>query len=169
MSGTVFVDTVTGDLKYQGTTSTPGILANSAGNIPLVPMILTNGIVHGIAYANLNTFTPIGSINFDPSIYFGGNSKITRTIVFKALLSNSIGVTGEIKLYNLSLGADVTGSLLSSDDVSPIEYTATLTVGGNIPDSDNLYEVQFRISAPISPLFGDYALCNFAAITVSYT
>lgn len=165
----IFIDNATGELKYQGTSGTPGILADSAGNIPLVPMFFNNGIVSGVAYANLNTFTPIGSINFDPSSFFEGNSKITRTIVFRALLSNSIGVTGEIKLYNLTLGADVTGSLLSSDDVSPIEYTATLTVGGNIPDSDNLYEVQFRISDPTPPLFGDYALCNFAAITVSYT
>lgn len=168
MSGTVFVDTVTGELKYQGTTSTPGILADSSGNVPFMPIKLNNTIVSNVTQIDSATFTSIGTLIFDPSTIFDGNDKITRTIQLKTLLHASTGVTTEIKLYNVTLAADVTSTTSSSTDTSPTEYISTLTVGGNIANSAAIYELQLRISFPVIPSPGDYAFCSFGSVVVTY-
>lgn len=164
----VFIDTVTGELKYQGTSGTPGILADETGAVPFSAMEIQFPIVSTVVEIDTEGFSGIGNIVFNPAVLFDGNSKITRTIQLRVLLSASTGVTGELKLYNLTLGADVTSSTLSSNDASPTQYTATLTPGGNIPNSSNVYELQLRISSPAEPSPGDYAICSSALIVASY-
>jgi hypothetical protein len=64
MSGTVYVDTVTGELKYQGTSGSSGILADATGNVPLIPCKLNYNLVSYLADCTKATFQSIGSVIF---------------------------------------------------------------------------------------------------------
>jgi hypothetical protein len=171
VQGTPYIDTTTGDFKYQGTSGTPAVLAKADGSVHLVPLIHPFGSSTGVQSSGIATFTGIGTIVFDPSSIFSTNGKITRSISFQAVLEVSASVTGEIQLYNISTGAVVTGSLLSSSTASPTLLTGTLTIGAspNLPNSQQIYEVQIRISSPGSPSVSDRVVCKNAQIIVVWS
>ncbi|HVI42662.1 MAG TPA: hypothetical protein VM577_18580 [Anaerovoracaceae bacterium] len=169
--GQIYIDTTTGDLKYQGTSGTPSILTRADGTVHLVPLIVNYSGTTGVQSVGVSTFTGIGVSSFDPSAIFSTNGKVTRTIKYVVVLEGSTGVTAEIQLYNLSAGAIVTGSLLSTSNNSPTLLSGTLTVGAspNVPNSAQLYEVQLRISSPSSPAVSDRAICKMAYIQVTWS
>lgn len=167
----IYIDSSTGELKYQGPTSTAAILSSSDGTIPLIPFIVSfNGFV-GSTSVNTNSFESIGSLSLDPSALFAGNNKITRTFLFKAIVEVSSGVTCEIRLYNLNAGSAVTSSTLTSSTTSPTVVSAALTIGAapNLVNSSQLYEIQFRVSAPTDPGLSDIAICRQAGIDVMWS
>lgn len=159
-----------GSLKFQGTgASVAGILCDNLGNVPFVPSrYLFNGIT-GSQQINITTATTIGSLMFDPSALFLGNTKITRTIKFRTIVQCTPGVTLEIRLYNITDGAVVTNSILTTNSSSPIELTATLTTPSDLPNSLKMYYVQLRITSPATPGTTDRAICQSANIVVDYT
>lgn len=171
VAGIPFVDTSTGAFKYQGTSGTPAVIAGADGSVHLVPMIHPFTGSTGFQSTSSSGFTGVGVISFDPSALFNTNTKIVRSIKFEAILESSSGVTSEIQLYNLSVGSIVTGSVLSSSSNSPAVVSATLTVAAapNVPNSQQIYEIQLRISSPGSPTASNRAICKSAQIVVTWT
>lgn len=113
----------------------------------------------------------IGTIAFDPSAYFAGNSQTERKIAFQAILEVTTGVTAEIKLYNLDTAQVVTGSTLTSSVTSPTRViSSSFTIGASplVPNTLQTYEIQLRISNPAVPGGGDFAICKGAHLLVSY-
>lgn len=168
---TVFIDSGTGELKYQGTSGTPGILSDGTGNVPLVPMSISYPLLNGVGTADSSVFTGIGARQLDPSALFGGNSKITLSVEFKALVEGTTGVTAEIRLYNLDTGSAVTGTTLTTSSNVPDLLSGVLTVGSapNLVNSSQNYEVQLRITSPGSPGVTDRAICKMAEIVFNYS
>ena len=169
--GIIFVDTTTGDLKYQGVTGTPAILAEANGSVHLIPYVATYAGTTGIHTNDTTTFSGIGAIIFNPASIFAGNTKITRTLKFQTIIEATTGVTTEIRLYNISTGAAVTGTTLTTTAVIPTLVESTLTIGAspNLPNSQQIYEIQLRISLPASPGVTDLAICKLAQILVTWS
>ncbi len=170
MSGTVYVDTVTGELKYQGTSGTSGILADATGSVPLVPCTYCFSLVSYLADCTKATFQSMGNILFNPASLYAGSSKITRTITFDALIYGSSSVTAQIRLYNVTDATIVSGTVLSSGGASsPIKVSTPLVPGVEIPNSEKQYEMQMKILFPALVSPGDFAFCSYSAINVNYT
>lgn len=167
----VFIDNITGELKYQGTSGTPAILAEGNGAVHLVPISISYTLITGIQLANSNSFAGIGTRELNPSSIFDGNSKISLNIQFRVLLEATPGVTAEVRLFNLSAGSVVSGTTLSSSSTTPELKTATLTVGSapNLVNSTQNYELQLRISSPSSPTNSDRAVCKMAELLFNYS
>ena len=165
----VFIDGYSGDLKYQGDTGDPAILAEGDGSVHLVPFNLQYTGVSGLQSVDSSSYQSIGNFIFDPSALYDGNDNITRTVTFRGLIYGSTGVTASVRLYNLTDGGAVTGTELTSSDSSPDEVTASLVVGVALPNSSKLYEVQLKISAPLSPSPGDFAFCSWGGLIVNFS
>lgn len=167
----LFIDSLTGELKFQGASGDPAVLADGTGQVPLLPMSIPYTLLTGVQTADSSVFAGLGALEIDPSALFAGNSKITLTVQFRALVEATTGVTAEIRLYNLNLGYVVSGSTLTTSSNVPDLLTATLTVG-SAPDLRNesqKYELQLRISAPGSPGASDRAICKMAEIVFNYS
>jgi hypothetical protein len=167
----VFIDNVTGELKYQGPNSTPAVLSDGYGVVPLVPMVMPYTLLTGVQTADSSVFAGLGARELDPSVMFAGNSKITRSVEFRVLLEATTGVTAEVRLYNLDTGSAVSGSTLTTSSNSPVLLTAALTVGTapDLVDATQNYELQLRISAPGSPGVTDRAICKMAEVVFNYS
>lgn len=168
MSGAPFIDTVSGDFKFQGTSGTPAVLAQTDGSVHLVPLVHPFTGSSGYQSIGSSSFTGIGLITFDPSALFSTNGKVIRSIKFEAILECTSGVTGEIKLYNISVGSEVTSSLLSTSANSPTLVSSTLAIGvaPNVPNSQQIYEIQLRISVPATPSASDRVICKLGQLVV---
>lgn len=165
----IFIDNVTGEVKYQGTSGTPGILADSSGNVPLIPCTYVFSLVSYQADCTKAAFQAMGNIIFNPASLYSGSTKITRTITFDSLIYGSVGVTAQIRLYNVTDGTVVSGTTLSSGgSVSPVKVSATLTPTIIIPNSEKQYEMQMKILLPALVSPGDFAFCSYSAINVNY-
>jgi hypothetical protein len=90
-----------------------------------------------------NTYTSIGGDTFNPSSI--PNPSGSRKITFNANISTSvISVAAEIRLYNVTDGALVTGTEFSSTSLTPDFKTVILTVPADLPNAEKIYEVQLR-------------------------
>lgn len=169
--GTTFVDTASGDLKYQGTSGTAAIIARADGSVHLVPLVSPYSGSSGFESIGDATFTGIGIVLFDPSAIFNTNGKVTRAITFQVILESTPSVTSEIQLYNITAGQVVSGSLLSTSNNSPTILSGSLVIGAspNLPNSQQIYEVQLRISNPSVPTATDRAICKLAQLVVTWT
>jgi hypothetical protein len=167
----VFIDSMTGELKYQGTSGTPAILSDGTGQVPFLPMSVPYTLLTGVQTADSSVFAGLGAREIDPSAIFSGNSKINLTVEFRALVEATTGVTAEIRLYNLDTGSAVSGSTLTTSSNSPDLLTAVLTVGSapDLVNGSQNYELQLRISAPGSPGASDRAICKMAEIVFNYS
>lgn len=170
-AGQPYVDTSSGDFKYQGTTGTPAIVAKADGSVHLIPLITPVAASNGQWSVGVTAFTGIGVVSFDPSALFSTNGKITRSISFTAVLEASSGVTAQIQLFNITAGSAVTGSLLSTSNNAPSIVSGVLTVGSspNLVNSLQVYEVQLRISLPTNPAVTDRAICKMANLQVTWS
>lgn len=167
----VFIDSVTGELKYQGPSGSPAILSDGYGVISLLPMSIPYTLLTGVQTADSSVFAGLGARELDPSAIFSGNSAITLSVEFRALVEATTGVTAEIRLYNLDTGTAVSGSTLTTSSNSPDLLTAVLTVGSapDLVSGPQNYELQLRISAPGSPGATDRAICKMAEIIFNYS
>lgn len=169
--GQIYINSSNGDLVYKGTLR-DGVLSDGYGQVPLTPLTIHYPVVTGVKTTNSGSvdWEGIGCITFDPSDLFDGNNDLTRTILFQAVLEASPGVTTSIRLYNLNTGAVVTSSTLNSSSATPATVSGTLIVGSspNLPNSEQIYEVQLQISSPSSPVNTDQAICKSASIIVNW-
>lgn len=104
-----------------------------------------------------NTFTSIGSIQINTDD-FGVNS----VFIFEAIFQATTGETAELKLYNITDGLDVSGSLLTTTSNSFDYQSAVVTLTGN-----KLYEAQFRIDN-VSPSPTDGVISGNVKIRVKH-
>lgn len=169
--GQIYINSSNGDLVYKGTLR-DGVLADGYGQVPLTPLTIHYPGVTGVKTTNSGSadWEGIGCITFDPSDLFDGNNDLTRTILFQAVLEASPGVTAAIRLYNLTTGAVVTSSTLNTSSNTPTTVSGTLIVGSspNLPNSEQIYEIQLQISSPSSPTVSDQAICKSASILVNW-
>lgn len=140
-----------GNLKYQGTSGDPAVVAEANGNVYLAPMQVPHAIAQGEFSNNTNTFLTIGSTLFDPSAYFNSNDAITRTINLIVLSRVSEGVTGQFRLYNVTDGSPIVSTLTSVTDathLSTASSTISLSIPAELSNSAKIYELQIRIDDP---------------------
>lgn len=171
MVGQPFIDTVSGDFKYQGTTGAPAVLAQANGNVHLIPLVLPYTGSTGFQSVGTNVFTGIGTLVFNPIDSFSTNSKIVQTLKFQTILECTPGVTAEIQIYNVNLDGIAGNSLLSTNSSSPLILETTFEVGNsfNVPNTSQIYEIQLRISDPSPPDVTDRAICKLAQIVITWS
>ncbi len=168
--GIPYIDTTTGALRYRGNTGTTSVITESDGYVHLIPFVQPFSANTGTQSVGTTTYASIGTITFDPSIMFDGDFKIIRRIYFQAVLENTTGVTGSIKLVNVSDGNTVV--TLSTSESGPIILSSSiLSLGsgaGLIPNSNKIYDVQLAITSPSSPSISDRTICKLAQIIVQW-
>lgn len=172
VDGYPFIDTGTGAFKFQGATGNPAILAESDGQIHLVPSIYPVPASSGTQSTGESGWTAIGTFILDPTLYWDGNPQVLRVVSFSAIVETTPSVTMQIRLVNITLDDEITASVLSSSVNYPTEVTADLTVSdtsGNIRNSANTYEVQIKILVPTTPALDDRAICKVSNILIKYS
>lgn len=104
-----------------------------------------------------NVFTSIGTIQLNTG-NFGSNPVFS----FEAIFQATSGQTAEVRLYNLTDGAVISGSTLSTTSTSFEFNSALITLDA---DTDKLYEAQFRITNG-SPSSSDGVICGNVRIGI---
>ena len=103
-----------------------------------------------------NSFSRIGSIKIDTTQY-----RSSPTIVFEGIIEATSGQTAELRLYNVTDGAIVSGSTLSTTSTSS-DYKS---VSVSLASGTKIYEAQIRITN-VSPSSGDGVICSNAKIRI---
>ncbi len=93
--------------------------------------------VVGTQATGLNVFSRVGTVMATPSEHMTGEFK------FQAILETTVGQTTECQLYNVTDGAAVSGSLLTTSSTTPDFQEAVVT----LPSGQKLYEVQVRLGS----------------------
>lgn len=111
-------------------------------------------------YSNIgtgsNTFTRIGSVRIDSTVY--GASPI---VIFEGIFEATSGQTAELRLYNVTDGSPVSGSTLTTSSTSSDYQFAGITLASGA----KIYEAQIRITNG-SPGSGDGVICSNAKIRI---
>lgn len=100
-----------------------------------------------------NSDTPliVGAVTFDPTLYENDTMSVAYDFVVIAAVGTS-PLTGHVALYDLDNDELVTsGDVVFANATTPIEYTASLTVGpgaGLLKNSSTLYEIRVYLDAP---------------------
>lgn len=120
--------------------------------------------VSGLQITSESTFQGHGAFRFDPTQFPGGS------IVFQAMLeTTNVTFPAEIRLWDLTNGAAIAATVLSSTSITPeLQQSAVLTAGGDLPDQAIDYEVQLRLDdSGGSPGVSDRVAFKFAALRIS--
>jgi hypothetical protein len=116
-----------------------------------------------------------GGIRYDPAAYFPGGSGITREIKFYAMLWTTDDTTplpAKARLYNLTDGAEVVGTELTSSSLTPdMQSSSALTPGvGDFKSTVADYAVQLKLDDTYgSPTVSDRIFCAQAFIRTSWS
>lgn len=167
----LFIDN-SGNLKYQGPSGDPAVVAEANGSVYLAPMQVPHSITQGEFSNNTTTFLTIGSTLFDPSAYFNSNDAITRTINLVVLSRVTAGVTGQFRLYNVTDGTPVASTLTSVTDsthLNTASSTISLSIPSDISNSAKIYELQIRIEDPDPVEEGNLYSCFGAFFMVAWS
>jgi len=105
---------------------------------------------NGEASSTYTTWGVIGSFALDPSDFPG-------TYTFESVLEVTDTYTAEVRLYDVTAAAAVSGSTLSSTSDTPEIVSASITPASGA----RVYEVQLRVTAT-----GGTAVCKFATLRV---
>ncbi|APR86763.1 hypothetical protein A7982_12112 [Minicystis rosea] len=114
------------------------------------PPVLVAGLV-SVATA---TFTVIGRAQLDPTRFPEGTA-----FTLRAIIEATPGQTAELRLYNVTDGAAVTGSTLSTSSTTPTLVSAAVS----LPSALKIYEVQLRMTSTLAP--SGRATCSRVEIT----
>jgi hypothetical protein len=115
-------------------------------------------LLAGVGSTAQTSFQGIGAVPIDPTRYLG-----SPTFTFVAMLEATSGMTAAIQLYDLTAGAVVSGSLLTTTSTTTTKLTGSVT----LPSAEHIYEVQIRISAG-TPGSSDRATCKCARVDVTF-
>lgn len=111
----------------------------------------------------------VGRKTFNPAAY-DIVTATGRTITFHAILEVTGGFDIEASLYNLSAGSVVNNTTLTTNSPTPVEIVSIPLVvapSPNLPNSLQLYQVQFRLVGVPGPL--DLATISGAWLEVMYS
>ncbi len=101
-------------------------------------------------------WTTVGAMSVDLSAFDGYG------FTYSVLLEATTGRTCSSRLYNLTDGAAVTDTTLTSTSVTPELKTATLTCGaGHLEDAIKTYLVQIKMDSGATP---EQVACRWAAL-----
>jgi hypothetical protein len=139
--------------------------------VPLVPLLVPFPGVAGTETTSSATFVYEGAIALDPTTLFaaGGTTGITRQFQFRTIVQATPGVTVQVQLYNVTAGAVVSGTTLTSTTAAQTAPQALLATGLSLPGSMQVYVVQLRISSPSIPGTSDLAICLLAQLEVTWS
>lgn len=116
------------------------------------------------------SYVRVGTAVLDPSALFGGSGSVTRAIKFAACLeiqpAGGVGLTADVRLYNVTAGAQVGSALTSTDTTPERKVSGTLAVPADLPNSMQIYEVHLK---RVGGDPGDLVTCSLAQFEVSYT
>jgi hypothetical protein len=102
-------------------------------------------LVSSIFDTQLTTFTTVSSVPIDGSNFVNGS-----TVQFECVLeTDNVADAAEVRLYNRTAGLPVVAINIAL--TSPTILTAPLTIGTDIPNSPNIYEVQVRLVTTGAP------------------
>lgn len=113
-------------------------------------------LVAGLQDNDTATFKRIGAVQVDPSL-FPSNIQVK----FEGIIETTTN-TVELRLFNVTDAAVVSGSTLSSTSTSADAQEATVT----LPSALKLYEAQLRITPVGGP--GDTATCTGAKLVLTW-
>ena len=106
--------------------------------------------------AGSNIFSRVGSIIINSSNY-----PVSPTVIFESIFEVTTGQTGEVRLFNLTLGTVVSNSTLTTTSLfSNYNFSSISLASGS-----NIYEVQIRI-INASPGSSDGIICSNARIRI---
>lgn len=143
-----------------------GFFGTPAGSL-LLPIQLNEYGVAGVQNTTNTIFTSIGAFQFDPSVFYSG-SNIQRDIWFETVIESSTSpVTTTVQLYDVTAGAYITNSLLSTTNTTSTYLASTvLTIPGDLPNISQLYEVHIKRTGGTG---SDVAICKMARLVIRYT
>ena len=119
--------------------------------------VYERSLVAGVETVGVTGFQAIGgTVALNPSDFPNG------TITWKAVISTTNAAdAAEIRLYNLTLGAAVSGSTLSTTSLTPVEVDSSVTLASG----SNLYEAQLRLQTTGVP---NQATCSQAQVAIAW-
>jgi len=112
-----------------------------------------------------------GTIIFDPSILFAGNSSITRTITLVAELECTLGgsvQTCSLELFNITDGVTVVTNSTQNNFATSVT-SADIPIGagaGKLPNGQRLYGLRLTRTGGTA---ADVVSCKLAELFVKYT
>lgn len=116
--------------------------------------------VSGYQDTQADSWEEVGGLIFNPIEFVGA------TFEFEALLQTTIiAKAANIRLYNITDGAEVTDSVLTSTSLTPELVSAVLTAPADLPNSEKIYAVQVKMSIAGGP--NERCICKAAHIKVS--
>jgi hypothetical protein len=114
-------------------------------------------LVASVESTDLTGFDAIGSTIINPSDLVN-ISQVTWEAIIE---TNNVADAAEVRLYNVTLGAAVAGSTLSTSNLTPTLVTATVTLAAGA----NLYEAQLRLMTTGTP---NRATCKQAQLIINW-
>ena len=135
-------------------------LVSGAGTTVNLPTNIN--IVSGIQSSGDTAWSAIGAINFAKNDYT--RDGYTTTVNFRAILETTSGLTGSIRLYNLTAGSPLATSLMSTASSSPVLLSSDIT--SEAYATSQLYEIQIKLTG--SPLPTDQIICKLADLSLTY-
>lgn len=139
----------TADLVYLGG-SAWGILGAKSD-------VYERSLVAGIETAGNTGFQAIGgSAMLDPANFSNGSTTWSSVIS-----TTNAADAAEVRLYNLTLGSVVAGSVLSTTSLTPAVVSGAVTLA----PGPNLYEAQLRLQTTGAP---NQATCRQAQVTINW-
>jgi len=118
----------------------------------------------GLQTTDEPSFVAVGGTYFDPTLLTPSGNGLTRSIKFRAVLETTdAGLPVECQLYNITDGALVGGSLLTSTSLAPAMVTSADLA---LPATPKLYEVRFRMNGVAGP--SDQVACKLAELSVTW-
>jgi hypothetical protein len=122
----------------------------------------------------LSSWQGVGALRFVPTDFYPGGLGITREVRFEAWLETTDDVTplpAQVRLYDLTNGAPITASVLSSSSLTTArQVSGILVVGTDIPNATTDFEVQIRLDDTAgSPTPSDQISCKKAALRITWS
>lgn len=107
-------------------------------------------LVSGTQETDQIVATGQGDAVFNPAALVAPTGGQLRTIRFQSVVWATFGMTAEVLLYNLTDGAPVVGTLLTTPaNVPTLLDSGDLAVPAILPNAARTYEVRLRISAGV--------------------
>ena len=149
------------------------LVPTPTGGGSLIPLTLSRRLyipgIQGRQSSSATGFVGVGAIRFDPADYRPtvppGGSPALKHVRFGALIESSGGLTGTVRLYDLSVATGVPDSVLASTVSTP---TYVLSPDLDL-SADVDYEVQVSLgSSATGPTGADEVVVKMARLEVEH-
>jgi len=146
--------------------------APTGGGAPVVHTVVRRHYVVGVAglqSSSATGFVAVGALSFQPEDYrptVPTPVLSPQHVQFGALIESAGGLTGAVRLFDLSVGTGVPGSVLATTDSVP---TYILSSDLALATGSVQYEVQALLgSSPTGPTGADAVVVKLAQLEVTH-